>query len=310
MYSEFSLIEFIKNSQPTLPEHIEGIGDDCAIIKNEIREQSTVEQVITCDTMVENVHFIRKAIKPYELGRKAAATNLSDIAAMGAKPEAMILALAIPSGLSNEYLEELINGVNSWGIPLIGGDTTKAPEHLVITITAIGKAQSKHIKRRADAEVGDTIYLSGIIGDSAAGLHATLNNTNGPTTLISAHNNPTPHLEIAAELATQKQVHAMMDVSDGLASDLLHILKASNVAADVETDKLPLSEMFTLYCSQQNLDPTELAATGGEDYVLLFTANEQPICKQKIYPIGKIKEGSPHINWIGNDITKKGFTHF
>lgn len=309
MYSEFSLIEFIKNSQPTLPEHIEGIGDDCAVIKNTMREHNAMEQVITCDTMVENIHFIRGAIKPYELGRKAAATNLSDIAAMGAKPETMILALAIPIGLTNQYLEELIKGINSWGIPLIGGDTTKAPEHLVITITAIGNAKSEHIKRRADAKVGDTIYLSGVIGDSAAGLHAILNNNDNPT-LIAAHNNPTPHIEIATDLANQTNVHAMMDVSDGLASDLMHILNASGVAADVETIKLPLSDEFNKYCTQNNLNPTELAATGGEDYVLLFTADEKPISKQKIYPIGKIKKGIPQINWIGNEITEKGFTHF
>jgi len=309
VYSEFSLIEFIKNSQPNLPEHIEGIGDDCAVIKNEINEETKMELVITCDTMVENVHFLRNAIKPYELGRKAAATNLSDIAAMGAKPEAMILALSIPKGLNNEYLEELIKGVNSWGVPLIGGDTTKSPEHLVITITATGRAKSEHIKRRTDAKAGDTIYLSGVIGDSAAGLHAILNNKDYPT-LILTHNNPTPHIDVAIELAAKKNVHAMMDVSDGLASDLLHILKASGVAADINTNQLPLSESFIDFCINNNLNQTELAATGGEDYVLLFTANEQLDCKHKVYPIGKIKAGIPLINWIGDNITKKGFTHF
>ena len=308
MYSEFSLIDFIKNSQPQLPEHIEGIGDDCAIISSSPLLEDLVE-VITCDTMVENVHFLRTAISPYELGRKAAATNLSDVAAMGAKPESLILALSIPAGLNNEYLEELVKGVNSWGFPLIGGDTTKSPEHLVITITAIGRAQNNHVKRRSGARIGDTIYLSGTIGDSAAGLHAILNKTDCPT-LIHSHNNPSPHIEIAQELALQENVHSMIDISDGIASDILHILKTSGVGANIDTAKLPLSQDFIEYCNTHYINALELATTGGEDYVLLFTASGEVKCNHAIFPIGEITEGATEINWQGATISKKGFTHF
>ncbi len=308
MYSEFSLIEFIKNCQPTLPKHIEGIGDDCAIIFRGEENQAD-EQVVTCDTMVENIHFLRAAISPYELGRKAVTTNLSDIAAMGAKPESIILALSIPKGITNDYLEEFIKGVNSWGVPVIGGDTTKSPEHFVITITAMGRVMRNNIKRRSTAQVGDVIYLSGTVGDSAAGLHAILNDLTCQP-LVFAHNNPTPHISVALELAPQENVHAMMDVSDGVASDLVHILKASGVGAEIDTAMIPMSGHFKDYCKVNNLNPVELAVTGGEDYVLLFTASDKVMCHCDLYPIGKIVEGAPQINWIGEDIRKSGFTHF
>lgn len=304
-YSEFSFIEAIKN-QVIVPETFEGIGDDCAVIK--ISE--TIAQVITTDMLVEGVHFLKDKISPYQLGRKSVAVNLSDIAAMGANPQAIFLSISIPKETDNQWLDEFIRGVISWNIPLLGGDTTSSINGVVINITACGTIDYKNIKRRSKAKVGDAIYVTGNLGDSAGGLYCILNNIENDI-LIDAHNNPQPHINQGITLGRCESVNAMMDVSDGVAGDLKQILKASNVSAIVYTDNIPTSKALGNLCKYHLLNELELTLCGGEDYVLLFTASEKINLPFQIFPIGKIIPGTNNeIEYKPQNINLKGFTHF
>lgn len=304
-YSEFSFIESIKK-QVKVPLNCEGIGDDCAVI----RLDETSGQVITTDMLVEGVHFLKDKISPYQLGRKSVAVNLSDIAAMGAFPNAIFLSLSIPKGISNEWLDEFIKGVLSWNVPLLGGDTTASLRDIVINITACGVIDYKKIKRRSGAKVGDTIFVTGTLGESVAGLKALQKGIDNPI-LINAHNDPKPHIIQGCELGKSTKVHSMMDVSDGIASDLKHILKASNVNATIDTAKIPLTNTLSDFCKSQNINALELALSGGEDYVLLFTADSDIQMPFPIYPIGTIEDGNKNsITYTPQNIELKGFTHF
>lgn len=304
-YSEFSFIESIKNQVP-VPAGFEGIGDDCAIIDL----GNGMSQVITADMLIEGVHFLRDKISPYQLGRKAVAVNLSDVASMGAAPTAIFLSISVPKELDNRWLDEFIRGVLSWGVPLLGGDTTGSLRDIAINITACGTACYANIKRRNSARVGDTIFITGNLGDSAAGLKCILNDI-ASETLITSHNNPKPFVNEGVTLGSSPKVHAMMDVSDGIASDLKHILRASKVSAVVDTTKLPLSDTLINLCNTHDFNLLELALGGGEDYVLLLTADEDLKMPFPIYPIGKIENGSDcTLRFTPQNIDIKGFTHF
>lgn len=304
-YSEFSFIEAIKR-QVKVPMNCEGIGDDCAVI----RFDETSAQVITTDMLVEGVHFLKDKISPYQLGRKSVAVNLSDIAAMGAFPNAIFLSLSVPRGISNEWLDEFTKGVLSWNVPLLGGDTTASLRDTVINITACGIIDYKNIKRRSGAKAGDTIFVTGNLGESAGGLNAIQNGIDNPI-LINAHNDPQPHIIQGCELGKSTKVHSMMDVSDGIASDLKHILKASNVNATIDTTKIPSTNTLSKFCISHDLTALELALSGGEDYVLLFTADSDIQMPFPIYPIGTIENGTENsIIYTPQNFDLKGFTHF
>lgn len=304
-YTEFSFIESIKQ-QVRVPKNCEGIGDDCAIIDL----GNDLAQVITTDMLVEGVHFLRDKISAYQLGRKSVAVNLSDVAAMGATPNAIFLSISVPKGINNDWLDDFIKGVLSWNIPLLGGDTTSSLRDIVINITACGTTNFNNIKRRNGAKVGDTIYVTGNLGDSAGGLKAILNNIKN-SELIQAHNDPQPHINQGVSLGQLNNIHSMMDVSDGIASDLKHILKSSNVSAIIDTTKIPLSNTLIEFCNLHNFNQLELSLSIGEDYVLLFTASENVSVNFPIYPIGEIVTGTNNtITYTPQNIDIKGFTHF
>lgn len=304
-YSEFSLIDYIKRSFGELtPLNIIGIGDDCAVLPY-VDGQSLV---VTSDMLVENIHFLADKITPYELGRKSVTVNLSDIAAMGANPIGMTLSIALPKWIEDAYIQSFMHGVMSFNIPLLGGDTTRSAADFVINITAIGVAPKENIKLRSSAKLGDTIYVTGCLGDSSAGLYALQNNI-AATELIRAHHNPTPHLTQGLELGKNTLVHAMMDVSDGIASDLRHILDASGVSAVVDTKKIPLSNTLIDFCNHHQTSAIDHAVAGGEDYVLLFTASDNLVVDFPTYPIGRITQNTGGIEWLPSG-DYKGFTHF
>lgn len=313
---EFGLIEFIK-SHITTPEGMVGIGDDCAIIGS-----NGEELLVTTDMLLEGVHFLRKSSTPEDIGWKSAAVNLSDIAAMGGDPLATFLSIALPKDAQGEWAERFVEGYAAisrhYGVPLLGGDTTSSLRDIAINVGVVGRCERGRAVTRSDARVGDGIFVTGTLGDSGAGLKALLGDLAKDSDvgyLVERHLRPTPRLKEGKELASTGLVGAMMDISDGIASDLGHILRASRVGAIVELSSLPLSPSLERLCDTMGWDRYELATSAGEDYELLLTAPKEILHRVDfpLYQIGEIVDGS-EIEWrlegAKTAITTKGFTHF
>ncbi len=272
--SELAFIKGVASlAAAPVPGLVMGIGDDCAVLrKNE-------EQVllVTTDTLVSGVHFDLKWHPLHLLGRKAAAVNLSDIAAMGGRPTFALLSAALSSDLSEQGLQEFMNGfvemLQEHGVALIGGDTVTAPCP-TFTITLLGEMAGAEVCYRAAARQGDEVWVSGFLGEAAAGLALCQKGAAVPAEfagLLQAHLNPQPRLALGRFLAASGHVHAMMDLSDGLATDLAHICTASGLAAEVDGRNLPLSAATQRAGESLSHDARQWALSGGEDYELLYT---------------------------------------
>lgn len=283
---EFDLIErFFKTGADSLRTSADsaialGIGDDCALLKASANE----EIAITSDMLVEDRHFFAGA-DPELLARKALAVNLSDLAAMGAKPLGFTLAIALPKA-DEAWLKSFSKGLfataKEYSCPLIGGDTTAGP--LTISITAFGSTPSGKAIRRSAAKAGDDIWVSGSLGDARlvlAALRHEINLSSEDLRQIEHRmHQPSPRVDLGMQL--RDVASAALDVSDGLLGDLHHILKQSKVDAQVNLDKLPKSSTLQKQdTSIQNL----FAACGGDDYELCFTAH--PSQREKIQVISK-----------------------
>jgi thiamine-monophosphate kinase len=270
---EFDLIQrFFKAGADAMRSNDEklitlGIGDDCALLKPAAGE----EIAITTDMLVEGRHFFMGA-NPELLGRKALAVNLSDLAAMGAKPIGFTLAIALPK-VDTVWLDAFAKGLfaiaNQYSCPLIGGDTTAGP--LTISITAFGSIPSGKAIRRSGAKAGDDIWVSGTVGDARLALAALRHEMNLPENDLKQiehrMHNPTPRVDLGMKI--RGIASAALDISDGLLGDLQHILKQSQVSAEVFLDQLPKSE--TLQKQSENIQ-NQFAASGGDDYEICFTA--------------------------------------
>jgi thiamine-monophosphate kinase len=280
------------------------------------------ELLFSTDLLVEGVHFLRYKSSPEDVGWKAAAVNLSDIAAMGGTPVATFLSIALPKEAQGEWVERFIKGYEKisrrYNVPLLGGDTTSSLRDIVINVGVLGRAPSGRCIKRNGALAGHSIYVTGNLGDSAAGLQAILNDwemTPAVTSLINSHMKPTPRLREGYALMNTGLIGAMMDISDGIASDLNHILRASEVGAQVSLDKIPMSDDLKSICKIYELDPYALAVGGGEDYELLFTAPEciEECVDFPVYKIGEIVENNT-FRWlkdgIDTDFNIDGFNHF
>ena len=309
---EFELIAAIRHAAATLPDNsFEGIGDDCAVLPIGADEAL----VFTADALNEGVHFLRAATSPFDLGHKTLAVNLSDVASMGVAPTGVLLTLGLPDDLPPKWSEEFMAGflalANRHRVALIGGDTTRSLSGITLTVTAIGRGPVAHLKRRRAAQVGDIIFVSGPLGGSAVGLNDLLNG-HLDTPMAHLHRCPEPEIEAGIWLGSRGEVHAMMDISDGVASDIGHILDESGVGAELELTAIPCDEGATL----------RQALTGGEDYRLLFTADSTKVealmadfeahFARPLYPIGRITEGG--LRWTENkkpsSFDGRGYTHF
>jgi thiamine-monophosphate kinase len=244
-----------------------GIGDDCALLQPDAAQNLAV----TSDMLVEGRHFFAGA-NPEWLGHKALAVNLSDLAAMGAKPVGFTLALALPHADSSwltQFSQGLFRLAQQWQCPLIGGDTTQGP--LTICITALGHVPSGAAIQRSGAMVGDDIWVSGSLGDARLALGALRNewslNPSNLETILPRMHQPEPRIALGMQL--RGVASSALDVSDGLLGDLRHILKASQVNAEVLIDQLPTSRTLT---EQTESLRRQCAANGGDDYELCFTA--------------------------------------
>lgn len=248
-----------------------GIGDDCALLT--VAEKQLL--AISTDTLVSGVHFLAD-IDPADLGYKALAVNLSDLAAMGAAPAWLSLALTLPN-VNEDWLQSfsdsLFEQLNYYGMQLIGGDTTRGP--LSLTLTIQGLVPAGRALTRAGARIGDWIYVTGTLGDSAAGLAILQNELQVDSeadraTLIHRHLRPQPR--ILQGQALRSLASSAIDISDGLISDLQHILKASGCGASIELEDLPYSDALK---NQVDADQAlRWALSGGEDYELCFTVPE------------------------------------
>jgi thiamine-monophosphate kinase len=269
------------------PKATLGPGDDAALLS--VPTGQTL--AVSSDMLVQGRHFFAN-VDPYALGHKALAVNLSDLAAMGAQPVAFTLALALPE-LQPTWLAPLAQGMQALaqahGCELIGGDTTAGP--LTINITVFGHVPARQALRRDRAQIGDDIYVSGHLGDARLALLHRLGRWPEPLdqaaqTEVSARMDR-PNPRVALGLALRGVAHAAMDLSDGLAGDIQHILRSSGVGARIHLDHLPLSSVL------QDMPPAaaqELAANGGDDYELLFTAT--PDVRDVVAQIG-IQVGLP-----------------
>jgi thiamine-monophosphate kinase len=267
---EFAFIKTIKEMVQEGAGVVKGIGDDAAILT----PSPGMVALITTDLLVEGVHFQRAFTDPHHLGRKAVAVNLSDIAACGGTPTAFLVALAIPAETELAFVRSLYQGMiaqaREFQVSLVGGDTSRG-DALMISITVMGEATEGEVVYRAGARKGDLIFVTGTVGDAALGLEQ-LKQGKKDGGLVQRHLASVPRVREGREIACRSLATAMIDISDGLAADLGHIVEASEVGAKVRLSSLPLSEEYRKEVAGYNADPYALALTGGEDYELLFTA--------------------------------------
>ena len=326
---EFGFIDSIKTLCDTSRKGIiKGIGDDCAVFAP---SRGRV-LLFTTDMLVEDIHFLRDTVTFYQLGRKVIAVNLSDIAAMGGRPLVSLISLAIPVEMNVEVIQELYRGMEGickhYQVSIVGGDTVASPNRLVLNVSVIGDAKENEVLYRSGAGPGDKIYLTGNLGDSSAGLKILKNEISPPESIgsffIKAHNEPIPLIETGMMVAASGLASAMIDLSDGLLSDLRHICRESGVGALLQAEKIPLSSELRLLASHANFNPLYLALSGGEDYQLLFTVPEakaqgiEKLFKEhRLSPpflIGEIcqERGIRMVNDDGSvlELRPQGFNHF
>lgn len=318
-----------------LPKGIEGIGDDCAVLPRIKGERL----IVTTDMLIEDRHFIRKRIPARDLGWKALAVNLSDIAAMGGRAKWALLSIGIPAGIDLDWLDAFFAGWRDAAVPsgvrLAGGDTTKSPAGLVINVVVIGMVRAGREKLRSAARPGDVIAVTGRLGDSGGGLKVILAGASrkrgtgekvcrDEARLIRAHNRPRPHLEEGEWLAGRAGVRAMMDVSDGIDSDIRRIMERSGVGADIDLDRLPVSPELERVARRRGFDAIETAAAGGEDYCLLATVERKSFDKiavafarkfgRPLRAVGTIRPRSSGLRYFlrgkRTSLKSRGFDHF
>jgi thiamine-monophosphate kinase len=318
------LFEEIVKSASTPPFLLKGIGDDAAVFT--INEKDCL--LVTTDLMVEDVHFVKDWMPPFALGYKSLAISLSDIAAMGGRPEMFTLSIGLSPDLESDYIFQFKEGLKSialkYNVTLIGGDTVSS-EKIVINTMVIGRAKKERLLLRSQARVGDIVLVSGCLGEAAAGLELLKKGIKRPAWdgLIKAHLLPEPEVSLAQTLASSDLVHTAIDISDGIATDLAWICRQSQVGARVYQEKLPISLACKEAAMFLQIDPILWALRGGEDYKLLFTAPPETVpklkklawekCKKDIFVIGEIIEGNRVILVTPQeeiDITGKGYEHF
>ena len=318
---EFGLIGRIRERFPA-PEGVTGIGDDCAVIP----QRSGQDTLVSTDMLVEGTHFLRDRVSPYQLGWKSAAVNLSDIAAMGGQPTATFLSVALPPDLEADWMGEFLRGYAEisarFGAALLGGDTTASPDRICLNVAVLGACPARAARLRSAAQAGDLVCVTGTLGDSAAGLRAILEGVETDAdiqALINRHYLPLPRVAEGLRLAATPGVHAMMDISDGIGSDLRHILEASGVGAVIDVPALPLSPALQRTCSRLGWDAAALATGGGEDYELLFTCTPEAEKALEVphTVIGAVTErrlrtepGMTDVEWRGAEGPVSGFDHF
>ncbi|MFS4482547.1 thiamine-phosphate kinase [Hyunsoonleella sp. 2307UL5-6] len=319
---EFALIAHLtKHFKITNTSTIKGIGDDAAVLSFKNKQI-----VVTTDLLVEGVHFDLSYVPLKHLGYKAVMVNLSDVYAMNAKASQITISIAVSNRFPLEALEELYAGIETaaslYNIDVIGGDTTSSTTGLLISITAIGEVAKNDIVYRDGAKPNDLLVVSGDLGGAYMGLQILerekevykVNPNNQPdlepyTYIVERQLKPEARKDIIKLLKDLNvKPTAMIDVSDGLSSEILHICTSSKVGCDVYENKIPLDPQVISTCEEFNIDSTTVALNGGEDYELLFTIAQEDFSKIKANPnlsiIGHITDASSGTHLVTRANTK------
>lgn len=324
---EFGFIQDLTaRFRQNLPTGVEGIGDDCAVLPC----HGETVFLVTTDLFIEGIHFLKDKITAEDLGYKSLAVNLSDIAAMGGVPLYAFLSLGMPPHTEVHWVNQLLNSFQKLAkeenVFLLGGDTS-CSDKIVINLLIIGQAQKSHIKRRCCAKPGDIICCTGHLGNAGAGLRVILDDlplNENTTSLWRDHVHPPLYLKESQWLAQQEAVHAMIDVSDGVDSDIRHIMERSGTGARIHVNQLPLSNALKQASEEFGWDPYEIALTGGEDYCLLLTidpasfdainAEYSKLFHHPLYQIGTITDEAQQLHYLENGqpvhFAQQGFDHF
>jgi thiamine-monophosphate kinase len=309
---EHALIERLRRRLRRDPDFVViGIGDDAAVIQN---ARSSLE-VITTDSLVEGVHFRREWTTAEAIGHKALAVNLSDLAAMGATPRAVLLSLAMPSDLPLSDFDALLDGfvalADRTGAALIGGNLTRSPGPLIVDVTAIGAVRRRGMLRRSGARAGDELYVTGMLGAAAAGLAMLEAGTDRSTldedslVCVDRYERPEPRLKCAQIVSRASAASAAIDLSDGLADAVRQLAAASSLGAVINAAALPLAPGAEARASAdgQTRSALDLALSGGEDYELLFAVPSRR--KSRLRAATRRCAGLP-ITWVGRLTTEPG----
>lgn len=262
---EFGLIERIREQVPDSAGVAVGIGDDAAVI------DWSGPVVAGVDTMVEGRHFKPEWVSGEDIGHRAAGAAMADVAAMGARPRALLAAVTLPPTTSLEWVADLVTGLTAEadevGAALVGGDVTRG-DAVVVSITALGSGGPA--VRRGGAEPGDVVALAGRQGWAAAGLTVLSRGFRSPRALVQAYQRPHPPYD-SGPAAAQAGATAMIDVSDGLLADLQHLARESEIVADLESELIPVADQLSETSSAFNVDPLTWVLAGGDDHSLLAT---------------------------------------
>jgi thiamine-monophosphate kinase len=295
MKDEFEFIETLRE-RASASSSVIGIGDDAAVVQTTAGK----ETVVTTDLLIEDIDFRRTTIPPYLLGHKALAVSFSDIAAMGARPRWSLTSIGVPSDVwQTDFGDRLYSGLfelaNRYDVQLIGGDTSRTEEKIVIDSIVIGECFAGQAVKRSGAKVGDQIFVTGSLGGAAAGLRLVergahmadqnLHDQNSQSDsqkldhVLLRQLRPEPRVGWGIVLGDEKLATSMIDISDGLSSDLNHLCSASGVGALIESSFLPIDHQVVELCGRRALDPLQLALHGGEDFELLFTVRPSDVAR-------------------------------
>ncbi|MBT9137589.1 MAG: Thiamine-monophosphate kinase [Syntrophomonadaceae bacterium] len=258
---EFNLIKHFTQGIPIVNSAVvTGIGDDAAVIRCGAKKFI----LFTTDSLIENIHFSSDLLTPYQVGEKAMAVNLSDIAAMGGIPKYAVVSVALTPETSVTFVNEVYRGIKKvaarFAVAIVGGDTARSPEGMMINISLLGEVTEKFLVHRSGAKAGDEIFVTGHLGATAA------------ARLAGKHIPTLPLINEGREIIKKFKPTSMIDISDGLSSDIMHICEASRVGAKIYEEAIPISDETRITAKKIGKAPLKLALEGGEDYQLLFTA--------------------------------------
>lgn len=307
--------QILKEIRKVIPNSKKYLFDDCALIEKDL--------VVTSDTIVEDIHFDLRNYKPKEIGWKALAVNLSDIASMGAKPLYALVSLSLPKNIDLRFTKELYSGIQTcakkYKTQVIGGNLTSSKE-ISITITLIGKTKNPALRK--NARPGDLVFCTGTFGDAAAEyllLKSDTGTCHDKNLLVKTLKMPIPQIDLGQKIVSSCTRVSMMDASDGLADCLIQISNESNVKIIIDENKIPTSKDFKSACKTLKKDPLMLSLYGGEDYQLVGTISKNDYKKIKKFKsikiIGEVVKGkSAFLKQKNSKLVKlsmnKSFHHF
>jgi thiamine-monophosphate kinase len=318
-------LEFIKNIRWMMPREggdiIRSVGDDCLVTHC----PGEGFLLFTIDTFVDGIHFSPKYFTPKKVGQRCMSASVSDIAAMSGLPIYSLVSLSMPPATMFDDARELFSGLAetglSYGCPVAGGETTSTTGPLTVTVTVIGRVEENRVILRSGARQGDSIYVTGYMGDAMAGLLALEHRAEGFGSLKNKFISPEARVALSRALSEQFKITSMIDLSDGIASDLGHICEESSCGAEINAEMIPLSMEMRELMARNGKDPVHFALTAGEDYELLFTSPDPEIADREYIPgcpvtrIGSIIKNRGEMllideNGAKETINIKGYEHF